>query len=156
MGERKGPLSSVSGRAASGGTARAAVLKGFGSGPEGQIRLEESFQQKLLRMIEERGLTCAACYTKAGVSRQVFSKIKRNVDYLPSKKTAVAFALALQLSLEETAELLASAGYVLSPSRLADTVVRNCIAQEIYDIYEIGMRIYRCEPEAVCREKGNL
>ena len=80
-------------------------------------RKNETFQQMLLRMISERGMTNAEVYKKANQDKKLFSKIKKDINYQPKKKTAMAFALALELNLDEAKDLLARAGYAFSPSR---------------------------------------
>ena len=76
--------------------------------------LGETFSQMLLRLIDERGLTDSQVYHRANVDRRHFSKIRNNPDYAPNKKTVLAFSIALELSLDETLDLLKTAGYSFS------------------------------------------
>ncbi|MBQ9413989.1 MAG: hypothetical protein IJU16_02550 [Clostridia bacterium] len=105
-------------------------------------RLDESFSEAVLRLIDERGMTDAACYKKAWIDRRHFSKIRNNPSYRPTPATAIALAIALELSLEETQALLMKAGFTLSRSRMFDVIVRYYIENGIYDILTINEALY--------------
>lgn len=97
-------------------------------------QMEETFSQRLLRMIDERGMTDSEAY----VDRRHFSKIRKDINYVPNKKTVLAFTIALELSLDEAKDLLASAGFALSRSSKTDIIVAYFLQNKIYDMFEIN------------------
>lgn len=103
---------------------------------------EETFVEALLRHIDERGLTDPVVYRRAGLDRKHFSKIRKNAAYQPSKKTALLLALALELNLDETKDLLARAGYALSHANKADLIVEFFIEHKQYDLMMIDEALY--------------
>lgn len=110
---------------------------------ENRLReLDAGFSETVLRLIAERGEKDSDVYKRANLSKQLFSKIRSNPDYRPTKSTALALAVALKLNVEQTNDLIGRAGYVLSNSSKFDLIVRFFIEQGNFDIVEINLALY--------------
>ncbi len=107
----------------------------------------ETFQEMLLRLIAEKQMSFPDVYKRANLDKKLFSKIRHNKSYTPKKQTAVALAIALRLTLDETADLIGRAGLALSPSSTFDLIIEYCIEQRIYDVFEINALLFEYDQQ---------
>ena len=110
--------------------------------PDFLRQADAGFSETLLKLIDKTGRKDSEIYKKANLTKQHFSKIRNNPDYKPTKQTAIALALALELDLEQTKDLIGRAGYALNNSSKFDLIIRYFIEQGNYNVIEINMALY--------------
>ena len=103
--------------------------------------IQDGFSEYLLYLIEARGMTNSEVYKRAAVDKKLFSKIKNNPDYHPTKMVAMCLCVGAKLNLDDTRDLLARAGYALSPSDLTDIIFSFFIEQEHFDVIDIDIML---------------
>lgn len=100
--------------------------------------MDDTFSQRLLHIIDERGIKDSEVYSKAHIDRRHFSKIRNDVNYMPNKRTVLAFAIALELSVEEADDLLRCAGFSFTRSSKTDIIIMYFLQNKIYDMFELN------------------
>lgn len=132
--------------------AKAAMPMPTASAPSFENRfgmLDESFQEMLLRKIDEKGIRDSECYKRAGIDRKLFSKIRSNPMYKPKKSTAIAFCMALELPYDEAVEMLRKAGYALSRSSKFDVIVEYFLRNRRYSFHELNCALYEYDQNLI-------
>ena len=112
--------------------------------------IDAGFSETLLKLIDRTGKKDSEIYRRANVDRKLFSKIRNNPDYKPSKATALSFAIALELDLEETQDFISRAGYTLSHSSKADIIVEYFIINRNYNIHELNAVLFNNDQPLLC------
>ena len=107
-----------------------------------ESHLKKTFSELVIELLKKKQIKASDMYHKAGITKDHFSKIKNTKDYQPSKATALAMVLAMQLKLSEAEDLLERAGYTFSPSQMRDLVVKFFIEEGIYDVDEVNIQLH--------------
>ena len=107
------------------------------------LKIDDNFAVTLLKLIDLKNITDVECYKKANVSKQTWYKIMNEKNYKPSKNTVIAFAIALELTLEETEHLLSTVGFTLSKSSKFDIIIEYFLIKGEYDIFTINETLFK-------------
>lgn len=107
-----------------------------------ETKEKDNFQSKLFSLIDEKNLKDSDVYNKVNIDRRLFSKIRSNKDYHPSKETVILLGIALELSIEEIEKLLELASYSLPKNNTYDLIIRFCFIEKIYDLNQINEFLY--------------
>ena len=107
-----------------------------------QNKEEDTFQTKLFKLIDQKGLKDSDVYNKVDIDRRLFSKIRSNKDYHPSKETIILLGIALELDESSIEELLKTASYSLPMNNTYDLIIRFCFKEQIYDLNQINNFLY--------------
>lgn len=110
---------------------------------------EQTFQVRLLKLIDESGETDPQIYKRANIDRKLFAKIRKDENYRPSRKTVIALALALRLSMDDAVDLLSRAGFALSPASTFDLIIRYCFEHRVYNIIEVNSILFGFDQETL-------
>ena len=114
-----------------------------------ETKRKPTLNQQLFQFIDQSDESDAEIYKKAGIDRRLFSKIRSNVDYRPSKNTTIALALALQLDQHDTETLLSAAGYTLSDSHTFNLIIQYCLEKQIYNMHAVNEALYHFKQKAL-------
>ena len=108
---------------------------------------DNKFQKMLFNYIDEKGIKDSDVYNKVNIDRRLFSKIRSDEDYHPSKETVILLGLSLELSLEEIEKFLNSASYSLPKNNVYDLIIRFCFINKIYDVFDVNdlLSEYNCK-----------
>jgi hypothetical protein len=115
-------------------------------------RRYETFAFALDKLREEKGLSASELYKGAWIDKRLYSKIMTTEKYKPAKNTAIAFGLALRLTIDEFAEFLGNAGFALSDSSVFDLVIRFCVEHEIFDLHDVNALLLQADQKVLSRE----
>ena len=110
-----------------------------------QNKEDNKFQKLLFKLIDERDLKDSDVYNKVNIDRRLFSKIRSDVDYHPTKETVIKLGLSLELDESKMEELLGSASYALPKNNVFDLIIRFCLIEKIYDINKVNELLYDYE-----------
>ena len=110
---------------------------------------EDTFQVQLLKLIDASGETDPVVYKRANIDRKLFAKIRKDENYKPSRKTAIALAIALKLDIAETQDLLQRAGYSISLTTTSDLIIRYCLEKRIWNINDVNSILFRFDQETL-------